>query len=178
MSRRATRAGDHPDGSIEARTARDRPPRSPQERIVSAHGCASPGCPVGARRDAPRARLRRDGAHHARARCRRDDCRLLNRPRCAAASLAGHTAPDRLVRLWEEYPGGVSPAGNRWLSRSTYAVLARERPHARRARRLFGLRVSARLWQRGREGLRRARLGSDSRHPRRRAGARPIPDRR
>jgi putative ABC transport system permease protein len=30
-------------------------------------------------------------------------------------------APDRLVRLWEEYPGGVSPAGNRWLSRSTYA---------------------------------------------------------
>jgi putative ABC transport system permease protein len=30
--------------------------------------------------------------------------------------------PDRLVRLWEEYPGGVSPAGNRWLSRSTYAV--------------------------------------------------------
>lgn len=35
--------------------------------------------------------------------------------------------PDRLVRLWEEYPGGVSPAGNRWLSRSTYAVW-RERP--------------------------------------------------
>ncbi len=30
--------------------------------------------------------------------------------------------PDGLVRLWEEYPGGVSPAGNRWLSRSTYAV--------------------------------------------------------
>src|SRR6476469_8249225 len=29
--------------------------------------------------------------------------------------------PDRLVRLWEEYPGGVSPAGNRWLSRGTYA---------------------------------------------------------
>lgn len=29
--------------------------------------------------------------------------------------------PDRLVRLWEEYAGGVSPAGNRWLSRSTYA---------------------------------------------------------
>jgi putative ABC transport system permease protein len=28
---------------------------------------------------------------------------------------------DRLVRVWEEYPGGVSPAGNRWLSRSTYA---------------------------------------------------------
>jgi putative ABC transport system permease protein len=30
--------------------------------------------------------------------------------------------PTRLVRLWEEHPGGVSPAGNRWLSRSTYAV--------------------------------------------------------
>jgi len=35
--------------------------------------------------------------------------------------------PDRLVRVWEEYPGGVSPAGNRWLSRSTYAVW-REHP--------------------------------------------------
>ena len=35
--------------------------------------------------------------------------------------------PDSLVRLWEEYPGGVSPAGNRWLSRSTYAVW-REQP--------------------------------------------------
>ena len=33
-----------------------------------------------------------------------------------------YAAPDRLVRVWEEYPGGVSPAGNRWLSRSTYAV--------------------------------------------------------
>ena len=33
-----------------------------------------------------------------------------------------YAAPDRLVRLWEERPGGVSPAGNRWLSRSTYAV--------------------------------------------------------
>jgi putative ABC transport system permease protein len=30
--------------------------------------------------------------------------------------------PSRLVRLWEEHPGGVSPAGNRWMSRSTYAV--------------------------------------------------------
>ena len=30
--------------------------------------------------------------------------------------------PNRLVRLWEEHPGGVSPAGNRWLSRPTYAV--------------------------------------------------------
>jgi putative ABC transport system permease protein len=28
---------------------------------------------------------------------------------------------DRLVRVWEEHPGGSSPAGNRWLSRSTYA---------------------------------------------------------
>ena len=37
-----------------------------------------------------------------------------------------YTNPDRLVRLWEEYPGGVSPAGNRWLSRSTY-VTWRER---------------------------------------------------
>src|SRR5205823_1364219 len=33
-----------------------------------------------------------------------------------------YAAPDRLVRLWEEHPGGVSPAGNRWLSRGTYAV--------------------------------------------------------
>ena len=30
--------------------------------------------------------------------------------------------PDRLVRVWEERPGGSSPAGNRWLSRSTYAA--------------------------------------------------------
>jgi predicted permease len=30
--------------------------------------------------------------------------------------------PGGLVRLWEEHPGGISPAGNRWLSRSTYAV--------------------------------------------------------
>jgi putative ABC transport system permease protein len=29
--------------------------------------------------------------------------------------------PDRLVRLWEERPGGASPAGNRWLSRGAYA---------------------------------------------------------
>ena len=29
---------------------------------------------------------------------------------------------DRLVRVWEEHPGGVSPAGNRWLSRSTYVM--------------------------------------------------------
>src|SRR5262249_33295140 len=25
----------------------------------------------------------------------------------------------RLVRLWEEHPGGTSPAGNRWLSQRT-----------------------------------------------------------
>ncbi len=30
-------------------------------------------------------------------------------------------SPERLVRLWEERPGGASPAGNRWLSRGTYA---------------------------------------------------------
>ena len=24
--------------------------------------------------------------------------------------------------MWEEHPGGVSPAGNRWLSSHTYAV--------------------------------------------------------
>ncbi len=47
--------------------------------------------------------------------------------------------PDRLVRLWEEYPGGVSPAGNRWLSRSTYAVWRERTPHARRARWLRAL---------------------------------------
>jgi putative ABC transport system permease protein len=28
--------------------------------------------------------------------------------------------PDRLVRLWEDRPGGASPAGNRWLSRGAY----------------------------------------------------------
>jgi putative ABC transport system permease protein len=31
-----------------------------------------------------------------------------------------YPAGDRLVRLWEEHPGGVSPAGNRWLSNHTY----------------------------------------------------------
>jgi putative ABC transport system permease protein len=43
--------------------------------------------------------------------------------------------PERLVRLWEEYPGGVSPAGNRWLSRSTYAVW---REHSRTLEALGG----------------------------------------
>src|SRR5882724_7045561 len=33
-----------------------------------------------------------------------------------------YPAGDRLVRLWEEHPGGVSPAGNRWLSNHTYFV--------------------------------------------------------
>ena len=33
-----------------------------------------------------------------------------------------YAASDRLVRVWEEHPGGVSPAGNRWLSSHTYAV--------------------------------------------------------
>ena len=33
-----------------------------------------------------------------------------------------YLASDRLVRIWEEHPGGVSPAGNRWLSSHTYAV--------------------------------------------------------
>ena len=28
--------------------------------------------------------------------------------------------PDRLVRLWEEHPGGATIAGNRWLSHRTY----------------------------------------------------------
>jgi predicted permease len=28
----------------------------------------------------------------------------------------------RLVRIWEERPGGVSPAGNRWISNHTYAL--------------------------------------------------------
>jgi putative ABC transport system permease protein len=31
-----------------------------------------------------------------------------------------YPAGDRLVRLWEEHPGGVSPGGNRWLSNHTY----------------------------------------------------------
>jgi putative ABC transport system permease protein len=33
-----------------------------------------------------------------------------------------YAGPDRLVRVWEERPGGSSPAGNRWLSRGTYAA--------------------------------------------------------
>ena len=33
-----------------------------------------------------------------------------------------YAAPERLVRIWEEHPGGVSPAGNRWLSRGAYTV--------------------------------------------------------
>src|SRR5262245_58565718 len=33
---------------------------------------------------------------------------------------------DRLVRLWEEHPGGVTLAGNRWLSQRTYQQWVRE----------------------------------------------------
>src|SRR5688572_14519191 len=29
---------------------------------------------------------------------------------------------DRLVRVWEEHPGGSSPAGNRWLSHRTQSA--------------------------------------------------------
>ena len=32
-----------------------------------------------------------------------------------------YASPGQLVRVWEERPGGTSPAGNRWLSRGTYA---------------------------------------------------------
>ena len=32
-----------------------------------------------------------------------------------------YSDPNRLVRVWEERPGGSAAAGNRWLSRSTYA---------------------------------------------------------
>ena len=31
-----------------------------------------------------------------------------------------YAAPGQLVRIWEERPPGVSPAGNRWLSRGAY----------------------------------------------------------
>jgi predicted permease len=33
-----------------------------------------------------------------------------------------YAAPGQLVRIWEERPPGVSPAGNRWLSRGAYAA--------------------------------------------------------
>ena len=90
-----------------------------------------------------------------------------------------YAAPDRLVRLWEEYPGGVSPAGNRWLSRSTYAVW---RENARTLDALGGYalyRISARLL--GSESVKvfgAQDFTGGSRHPRRGAGPRPIPDRR
>ena len=32
-----------------------------------------------------------------------------------------YVSPEQLVRVWEERPGGSSPAGNRWLSHGTYA---------------------------------------------------------
>ena len=31
-----------------------------------------------------------------------------------------YASPGQLVRVWEERPGGASPAGNRWLSRGAY----------------------------------------------------------
>jgi predicted permease len=33
-----------------------------------------------------------------------------------------YAAGARLIRVWEEHPGGVSPAGNRWLSNHTYSA--------------------------------------------------------
>ena len=33
-----------------------------------------------------------------------------------------YAAPGQLVRIWEERPPGVSPAGNRWLSRGAYVA--------------------------------------------------------
>jgi putative ABC transport system permease protein len=33
-----------------------------------------------------------------------------------------YAAPEQLLRIWEEHPGGVSAAGNRWLSRGAYSV--------------------------------------------------------
>jgi hypothetical protein len=33
-----------------------------------------------------------------------------------------YAAPERLLRIWEERPGGMSAAGNRWLSRGTHSV--------------------------------------------------------
>jgi putative ABC transport system permease protein len=58
--------------------------------------------------------------------------------------------PDRLVRLWEEYPGGVSPAGNRWLSRSTYAVW---REHTRTVDALGGYALADAQLAFGAEGV-------------------------
>jgi hypothetical protein len=36
-----------------------------------------------------------------------------------------YPASQQLVRLWEEHPGGSSPAGNRWLSQGTRAAWMR-----------------------------------------------------
>src|SRR4030095_6811898 len=49
-----------------------------------------------------------------------------------------YAAPERLVRIWEERPGGVSPAGNRWLSRGAYTVW---RPQTRTLDALGGYRL-------------------------------------
>ena len=88
-----------------------------------------------------------------------------------------YAAPDRLVRLWEEYPGGVSPAGNRWLSRSTYAVW---RESARTLDALGGYALYEYQLAFGSEGFKvfGARVSSAVlEHSRRRAGPRSIPDR-
>jgi len=31
-----------------------------------------------------------------------------------------YPAADRLVRVWEEHPGGITAAGNRWIPNRTY----------------------------------------------------------
>ena len=46
-----------------------------------------------------------------------------------------YAAPRELVRIWEERPPGVSPAGNRWLSRGAYLAW---RPHTRTLEALGG----------------------------------------
>ena len=89
-----------------------------------------------------------------------------------------YAAPDRLVRLWEEYPGGVSPAGNRWLSRSTYAVW---RESARTLDALGGhALIDSQVVVGGEVGQRawRADFAGGSRDSRRNAGSRSISDRR
>ena len=75
-----------------------------------------------------------------------------------------YAAPNRLVRVWEEYPGGVSPAGNRWLSRATYAGW-REQLRARSTRSVATgcLSISSTLGERARQGVRRAGLAGGAR---------------
>src|SRR5262245_6140046 len=38
-----------------------------------------------------------------------------------------YPSADRLVRVWEEHPGGNTPLGNRWISNRTYFAWT-ERP--------------------------------------------------